>query len=122
MSTLSGSNVRKRPTFSCQLIYFELRECSDQFQSPFYRRCRANSRTSTSATRETFARAQDRQAEKTREVNQYEPRSEVEEIPRRCILRIHAFVSSPLRGMSEVPYSIRDCLQSLSQRVVSYTH
>jgi hypothetical protein len=28
MSSLSGSNVRKRLTFFCQPIYFDLRECT----------------------------------------------------------------------------------------------
>ena len=43
---------------------------------------------------------------------------------RRSILthRIYVFLSSPLRGMSEVPHSIPDCLQSVLQRVVSRTH
>ena len=35
MSSLSGSNVRKRLTFFCQPIYFDLRECTGQFQSAF---------------------------------------------------------------------------------------
>jgi hypothetical protein len=64
-----------------------------------------------------------RQAERTPEVN-LQTASEVEEIPGAVFRRtaVYAFVSSPLRGMSEVLHPIPDCLQSLSQRVVRDTH